>query len=391
METAKDLSTDAKNTLTGIALNITCFSAFAIIDLAVRQDGDVLCHESILFDPSGAVEAKAEVRSLRRSIKVGDLVTCEGKWQSSKEKRDKGPERRLRALSTPICLGMRHCDAAGVGQMKYELGLDEKKIPKVKQRPVKRRRDVSDGTEIGSSSGSSVTQESCGHSSKTNARDRCEIFVRFVLSNLSPAQLNLGSGIVDVAGGGGHVSLAFALAGVKSTVVDPRDSCGMLPKRDRKVYRRASKNSPLVLQFDTHRAWFGGRVSGADSAFSGGSDEPNSIPPCGTRSDEGASKMLMEGCSAVVAMHPDEATEAAVDWSVENGRPFFVVPCCVFARLFPHRVFEETGKQVQTQDEFVEYLMRKHPDAQMETLQFDGANKCVYFAGSNATALETTK
>ena len=84
----------------------------------------------------------------------------------------------------------------------------------------------------------------------------------------------------------------------------------------------------------------------------------------------------------MVAMHPDEATEAAVDWSVEHGRPFFVVPCCVFARLFPHRKFKETGLPVQTQSEFVEYLGRKHQHAQMETLDFDGANKCVYYAGN---------
>ena len=35
---------------------------------------------------------------------------------------------------------------------------------------------------------------------------------------------------------------------------------------------------------------------------------------------------------SVVGLHPDEATEAIVDWALANGRSFAVVPCCVFAR-----------------------------------------------------------
>jgi len=387
-------------TVSGIAIKITCYSAFAIIDLGVRQDNEapqLWCHEAILFDPSGT-EAKADVRNLRRSIKIGDLVSCEGAWELSKEKHKIGPSRRLRLSSMPTCITMRHCDAASVAQIKHEVGFKQKIQQKFNSpRKKKKRNESAGGTSSGgeaesaSSSTSSVTQASCGHSSTTNARDRCEIFVKFILSKLPPNQLNLGSGVVDVAGGGGHVSLAFGLAGVKSTVVDPRDSCGMLPKRDRKAYRRAIKHSSLVLQFDTHRAWFGGRISGSDNAFSGGRDEPDSIPSCGTKGGDNnvTSNMLMKGCSAVVAMHPDEATEAAVDWSLEHGRPFFVVPCCVFARLFPHRT--EGGKRkVETQAEFVQYLMNKHPQAQMEILNFDGANKCVYFAGSDITASANT-
>ena len=47
------------------------------------------------------------------------------------------------------------------------------------------------------------------------------------------------SGVADIAGGSGHVSLAFALAGVPSTVVDPRATVGCLPGRDQKVLRQA--------------------------------------------------------------------------------------------------------------------------------------------------------
>jgi hypothetical protein len=45
--------------------------------------------------------------------------------------------------------------------------------------------------------------------------------------------LNQGTGVLDVAGGSGHVSMAFGLDGIQSTIVDPRDKVGKLPRRDR--------------------------------------------------------------------------------------------------------------------------------------------------------------
>ena len=34
----------------------------------------------------------------------------------------------------------------------------------------------------------------------------------------------------------------------------------------------------------------------------------------------------------VLGMHPDQATEAIIDFAIRFGRSFAVVPCCVFAR-----------------------------------------------------------
>ena len=34
-------------------------------------------------------------------------------------------------------------------------------------------------------------------------------------------------------------------------------------------------------------------------------------------------------------MHPDQATEAIVDCAIELGRPWAIVPCCVFPHSYP--------------------------------------------------------
>lgn len=51
----------------------------------------------------------------------------------------------------------------------------------------------------------------------------------------SPALPVQGSGVLDIAGGTGLLSLALAQRGVQTIVVDPRRSCGCLPSRARKT------------------------------------------------------------------------------------------------------------------------------------------------------------
>ncbi|CAE7885982.1 unnamed protein product [Symbiodinium microadriaticum] len=85
--------------------------------------------------------------------------------------------------------------------------------------------------------------------------------------------LNQGTGVLDVAGGTGLLSLALALCGVHATVVDPRRSAGCLPSRARKMMWKSGVG-PLM---SACRAWFGGRLQGADDSFSGSGD---AVPPC---------------------------------------------------------------------------------------------------------------
>ena len=83
------------------------------------------------------------------------------------------------------------------------------------------------------------------------------------------------------------------------------------------------------------------------------------------------------GCDVLVGMHPDQATEPIVDAAIELGKPFAVVPCCVFPELFPERRTKD-GDSVRTYVQFLDYLVAKHPDIKLAYLPFKGRNRVVY-------------
>lgn len=208
--------------------------------------------------------------------------------------------------------------------------------------------------------------------------------------------LNSGSGVMDIAGGSGHVSMALGLAGVKSTVIDARPTVGKLPGRDRKLWNRALKrvqrqppgphiasSSSLsattlvpfclpVVPFESHRAWFASRPDGVDSTFRHPDKDTSEIPVCDAKST------LLQNASALVALHPDEATGDVVKLAVKLKIPFVIVPCCVFARLFPQRRKKSNQQKVSTYDDLVEYLTEQHLSIQSCQLPFEGKNTVLW-------------
>ena len=206
------------------------------------------------------------------------------------------------------------------------------------------------------------------------------------------------SPIVDAAGGAGHVSLALAIRGVHSTVVDPRRTVGKLPGRDRKELKKSK-----LVPFSTYRAWFGLRPQGVDSFFREGNTydneyvqttlantggntiyDPAVFPICTMCSEDN----LLPNCMAIVALHPDEATGSIVTLAVENKIPFVVVPCCVFSRLFPERIKPLVGvghgsaagnnAVVSTYYDLLDWIVAKHPAIKVTRLPFEGANIAVW-------------
>ena len=88
---------------------------------------------------------------------------------------------------------------------------------------------------------------------------------------------------------------------------------------------------------------------------------------------------LVKNCSAIVALHPDEATDAIVDVAVAKRVPFLIVPCCVFARLFPKRALREGGFVSSYQD-LLRFIEGKAEDGLIKRskLDFDGANTALW-------------
>ena len=75
-------------------------------------------------------------------------------------------------------------------------------------------------------------------------------------------------------------------------------------------------------------------------------------------------------------MHPNQATDSVFETALALGKPFAVVPCCVFADLNPHRVLA-SGAPVRTYDEMLEYYQAKAPDVRRARLAFEGARGAV--------------
>ena len=80
-------------------------------------------------------------------------------------------------------------------------------------------------------------------------------------------------------------------------------------------------------------------------------------------------------------MHPDEDTEAIVTHSLAHGKCFAVVPCCVFAHLFPNRKLsgdDGNSKPVRDINDFCAYLKAMDPRIEEAALPFEGRNKVLF-------------
>jgi hypothetical protein len=264
---------------------------------------------------------------------------------------------------------------------------------------------------------------------------------------------NRADGVLDVAGGCGHVSMALGIEGISSTVVDARASVGKLPKRDRKIWKKSLRNSlpgiqtnkregrsndgtppndlrlpppthhlsqyeycqpvipaPAVVPFQSQQAWFGSKPVGYDASFRHPDDADipvlvataapkngdNNNSNAGNDSTQGEhaaekqtnnndgvvslasnnrsdSAVLRLRVSALVALHPDEATGEIVEQAVKHRIPFVVVPCCVFARLFPNRKTKD-GRPVSSYEDLLDFLQEQDLSIQRTEMSFGGKN-----------------
>eukprot|EP00041_Stephanoeca_diplocostata_P014221 m.256090 g.256090 ORF g.256090 m.256090 type:complete len:401 (+) comp19626_c0_seq1:389-1591(+) len=180
---------------------------------------------------------------------------------------------------------------------------------------------------------------------------RAATFVAWLVAKFGAKTLSAGAGVLDVAGGRGDV--AFELhtkRGIRTYLVEPRAR-----KLSRAQWKWLKQHTP---------------------AEGPGSTAPPNL--CEHRQMEFTPDTwhAFTECAAVVGMHPDQATEAIVDFAVMHNKPFAVVPCCVFPALFPYRR-DRAGQLVTTTQQLVEYIQDK-TGGTVEYLDMEGANQVVF-------------
>ncbi|KAG0091523.1 hypothetical protein BGZ93_007523 [Podila epicladia] len=248
-------------------------------------------------------------------------------------------------------------------------------------------------------------------SSKVPHSQRACIFARWIVEKYGREYLNSGSGVLDIAGGKGEISLFLThMFGIRSTVIEPN------VRRD-KPYQRKNLMSVIQKQMDIeaggdghfYRKYVSSEAEPpepsqdsiiADNSVHGDLDLVEEakkkerrrikkqqlsqfvVPRLSTLMNDQFEEQypgILESASILIGMHPDQATEPTVDMALKHRKPFAVVPCCVFAHENPERRLRGGG-EVNTTFEFIQYLMEKESSVPMQKdfLPFDGMNIVVH-------------
>ena len=80
-------------------------------------------------------------------------------------------------------------------------------------------------------------------------------------------------------------------------------------------------------------------------------------------------------------MHPDEVTVLVVESALKMRKPFAVIPCCAFSRLFPDRLLPD-GQPVATTDDLCAWIENLQSNIKRTILPFEGRNVCLYWSPS---------
>jgi hypothetical protein len=223
---------------------------------------------------------------------------------------------------------------------------------------------------------------------RLDRKERHRVFAEFLLKTYGADFLSTGSGVLDVAGGGGALSHALWNLGIKSCLLDPDPRCDV--------------NAVPFQVIDEPLSGDGLQLTGvADNDKDDGDDgdDVNNYPsddPITTKRRSRIRK-LVRSCSIIVGMHPDEATEAVIDTSLRLGKPFAILPCCVFKNLNAERL--EIRKQklgggsggdpFRSYNTFCQYLLDSKAPAgirfETENLPFEGRNKVIYLLSYSYT------
>ncbi|KAI9269218.1 hypothetical protein BDA99DRAFT_557972 [Phascolomyces articulosus] len=205
------------------------------------------------------------------------------------------------------------------------------------------------------------------HTSKKSHAMRAMVFVQWIHQTFGDI-LKDGTGVLDIAGGKGDVSMFLCHAyGIPSTVVEPE-----IRKRPNHWYTRLRRYTCRIVQ-------------NQDPLSTAPIEEkwPYELEPTymGTLLDDDfvvSYPDIVENTGLLVGMHADQATEPIVDMALKLGKAFAVIPCCVFGHENRHRRLK-SGGEVNTTEEFIQYLSEKDTRIQKAYLGFEGKNVVLYY------------
>mmetsp|Transcript_19120 Transcript_19120/g.28943 ORF Transcript_19120/g.28943 Transcript_19120/m.28943 type:complete len:309 (+) Transcript_19120:34-960(+) len=190
--------------------------------------------------------------------------------------------------------------------------------------------------------------------------ERAQVFAEFLAKTFDHTILER---VIDVAGGRGDLSMALKqrIPRCKPIVIEP---LARLPS----VHE---EEATIDVSIQTIRTYF-------------------EFPL------RGEAIKAMTNATAIIALHPDEATEAAVCVAAQRRLPFAVVPCCVFPNRFIFRrqfwLCDPNAhkKKVKTLDTFLMYLSQRAEafgvQVHTATLSLRGCNTVIYSFGYQSSS-----
>eukprot|EP00978_Attheya_sp_CCMP212_P008789 scaffold20684_cov52-Attheya_sp.AAC.1 len=185
------------------------------------------------------------------------------------------------------------------------------------------------------------------HGNKKHKALRAKIFASFLMETFGQSMFQKGDDegyILDIAGGGGKLSLELALqCQSQCFIIDP--------------LIRGKKDTQQFSSRDIKRIE---KVNGI---------VPKHMAKCFMLND--VCLDLVKRSSCIVGLHPDECTEDILDAAIQLEKPAAIIPCCVFASLRPDRCLA-SGRIVCTYNDFLDYLMEKDERIKRFELPFEG-------------------
>ena len=112
-------------------------------------------------------------------------------------------------------------------------------------------------------------------------------------------------------------------------------------------------------------------------------DNPVFCQPCGIGEAQASPpatevSSTLASASIIIGLHPDQPTGDIVDAALSMDKPFAVVPCCVFPKIFDQRTLPcET--HVRSYEQFIEWIMLKNAMIRKKDLGFGGRSVVLYY------------